>query len=100
MLKCCEAICTAYTRKEFGAVRPFDRPYDLLATEGGTAAMTYVSQTLKENKLLSMGAAYQVVLLVLSWVRARSLQMEAMKTGGQIQMLFIVLKELAQPFRW
>jgi aspartate 4-decarboxylase len=38
MLKHCENICAAYIRKEFGAGRPFD----LFATEGGTAAMTYV----------------------------------------------------------
>jgi len=55
MLKHCETICAAYIRKEFGAGRPFDRPFDLFATEGGTAAMTYVFQTLKENKLLQKG---------------------------------------------
>jgi aspartate 4-decarboxylase len=55
MLKHCETICAAYIRKEFGAGRPFDRPFDLFATEGGTAAMTYVFQTLKENKLLNKG---------------------------------------------
>jgi aspartate 4-decarboxylase len=55
MLKHCETICAAYIRKEFGAGRPFDRAFDLFATEGGTAAMTYVFQTLKENKLLKMG---------------------------------------------
>jgi aspartate 4-decarboxylase len=55
MLEHCEIICAAYIRKEFGAGRPFDRPFDLFATEGGTAAMTYVFQTLKENKLLKMG---------------------------------------------
>jgi len=55
MLEHCETICAAYIRKEFGAGRPFERPFDLFATEGGTAAMTYVFQTLKENKLLKMG---------------------------------------------
>ena len=55
MLKHCETICAAYIRKEFGAGRPFDRAFDLFATEGGTAAMTYVFQTLKENKLLKKG---------------------------------------------
>jgi aspartate 4-decarboxylase len=55
MLKHCETICAAYIRKEFGAGRPFDQPFDLFATEGGTAAMTYVFQTLKENKLLNKG---------------------------------------------
>jgi len=55
MLKHCETICAAYIRKEFGAGRPFDRPFDLFAVEGGTAAMTYVFQTLKENKILNVG---------------------------------------------
>ena len=55
MLKHCETICAAYIRKEFGAGRPFEQPFDLFATEGGTAAMTYVFQTLKENKLLKSG---------------------------------------------
>jgi aspartate 4-decarboxylase len=52
MLKHCETICAAYLRQEFGAGRPFERRFDLFATEGGTASMTYVFQTLKENKLL------------------------------------------------
>ena len=51
MLKHCETICAAYIRKEFGAGRPFD----LFATEGGTAAMAYIFQTLRENKLLKKG---------------------------------------------
>jgi len=55
MLKHCEIICAAYIRKEFGAGRPFDRHFDLFATEGGTAAMTYIFQTLMENKLLKKG---------------------------------------------
>ncbi len=55
MLNRCETICGAYIRKEFGAGRPFDTPFDLFATEGGTAAMSYIFQTLKENKLLSVG---------------------------------------------
>lgn len=60
MLKHCETICAAYIRKEFGAGRPFDQPFDLFATEGGTAAMTYVFQTLKENKLLNKGDAIAI----------------------------------------
>jgi len=55
MLKHCETICAAYIRKEFGAGRPFDTPFDMFATEGGTAAMTYVFQTLKENKIIQEG---------------------------------------------
>ena len=55
MLNHCETICAAYIRKEFGAGRPFDTPFDMFATEGGTAAMTYVFQTLKENKILKEG---------------------------------------------
>lgn len=55
MLRHAETISAAYIRQEFGAGRPFTTPFDLFATEGGTAAMTYVFQTLKENKILHSG---------------------------------------------
>jgi aspartate 4-decarboxylase len=55
MLKHCESVAAAYVRKELAAGTTFEREFDLFATEGGTAAMTYVFQTLRENKLLEKG---------------------------------------------
>jgi len=55
MLRCGERIVAAYLAQEMGWARRGDLRFDLFATEGGTAAMTYVFQTLIENKLLHRG---------------------------------------------
>lgn len=56
MLKNCETIVGAYLRQELCAgCTPPEKHFDIFATEGGTAAMTYVFNTLVENKLLAPG---------------------------------------------
>ena len=55
MLKNCELIVNEYIRKEMIDLHPFDGDFDLFATEGGTAAMTYIFNSLRENKILSPG---------------------------------------------
>jgi len=55
MLTCCERIVSAYLGQEMCGGRGCDDKFDLFATEGGTAAMTYVFNTLMENKILHKG---------------------------------------------
>ena len=55
MLKMAETIVAHYLRQEMIGKYPFVGQYDLFATEGGTAAMTYIFNTLRENHILSPG---------------------------------------------
>ncbi len=55
MLRLSEKIVAQYIRKEMIASEPFTGGFDLFAVEGGTAAMSYIFTTLKENKLLRPG---------------------------------------------
>ena len=56
MLKLSEKIVAAYLRKEMiGDTPSFRGNFDLFAVEGGTAAMTYLFTSLKENFLLTAG---------------------------------------------
>ena len=56
MLKISEKIVAAYLRKEMiGKTPSFRGNFDLFAVEGGTAAMTYLFTSLKENFLLNPG---------------------------------------------
>lgn len=55
MLKLSEKIVAAYLRKEMIGKTPFKGSFDLFAVEGGTAAMTYLFTSLKENFLLHAG---------------------------------------------
>lgn len=55
MLRCCEEIGRAYLALEMCAGKPPPGKFDLFATEGGTAAMSYVFNSLMENKLLHKG---------------------------------------------
>lgn len=55
MLKHCEIIVNQYLRKEMIDLHPFTSEFDLFATEGGTAAMTYVFNSLRENKIIGPG---------------------------------------------
>lgn len=51
-----EKICRAYLAREMGNKAPgFGKEYDLFATEGGTAAMVYIFESLQANHLLSKG---------------------------------------------
>ena len=56
MLKNCESIVAAYLDQELCAGAPSpEGKFELFATEGGTAAMTYIFETMVENKLLAPG---------------------------------------------
>ncbi|MDE6716617.1 MAG: bifunctional aspartate transaminase/aspartate 4-decarboxylase [Muribaculaceae bacterium] len=54
MLELSEEIVKAYMAKEMGNNAPgFGREYDLFATEGGTAAMCYIFDSLQANHLVN-----------------------------------------------
>lgn len=56
MLKLSEKIVSAYLRQEMAGRYPrFKGRFDLFAVEGGTAAITYIFNSLKENHLLNPG---------------------------------------------
>ncbi len=53
MLKLSEIIVGQYLRREMIGRHPFIGEFDIFATEGGTAAMTYIFNTLRENHLIA-----------------------------------------------
>jgi aspartate 4-decarboxylase len=55
MLNCCEKIVDAYLAQEMGYAQHDGCEFDFFATEGGTAAMAYVFNSLMENKILKKG---------------------------------------------
>lgn len=55
MLRNTEKIAAKYLRHEMVGRHPFVGNFDLFAVEGGTAAMTYLFNTLKTNHLLQAG---------------------------------------------
>lgn len=55
MLRHTETIVGAYLAKEMFGNEPRQGSFDVFATEGGTAAMTYIFQTLKANGLVKPG---------------------------------------------
>ena len=51
-----EPVLSAYVRQElFGGLHPVQNDFRLVATEGGTAAMSYLFQSLRANYLLNPG---------------------------------------------
>lgn len=55
MLRLSERIVGQYLRKEMIGKHPFIGEFDLFAVEGGTAAMTYLFNSMRENHLLAPG---------------------------------------------
>ncbi|AET90795.1 bifunctional aspartate transaminase/aspartate 4-decarboxylase [Caballeronia cordobensis] len=55
MLKLSEIIVGQYLRREMIGKHPFVGEFDIFAVEGGTAAMTYIFNTMRENFLISPG---------------------------------------------
>jgi hypothetical protein len=49
---------------------------------------------------ITLGIVYVVVLLLLFWVNANSLQVETLGDGEGSRLIIAVLKEMVQPFRW
>ncbi|SPB12887.1 aspartate aminotransferase [Caballeronia novacaledonica] len=55
MLKLSEQIVAQYLRREMIGKHPFVGDFDIFAVEGGTAAMTYIFNTMRENFLIKPG---------------------------------------------
>jgi aspartate 4-decarboxylase len=55
MLKLSEVIVAQYLRREMIGAYPFIGEFDVFAVEGGTAAMTYIFNTMRENHLIKAG---------------------------------------------
>ncbi|WP_250478993.1 MULTISPECIES: bifunctional aspartate transaminase/aspartate 4-decarboxylase [unclassified Caballeronia] len=55
MLKLSEQIVAQYLRREMIVKHPFVGEFDVFAVEGGTAAMTYIFNTMRENFLIAPG---------------------------------------------
>jgi aspartate 4-decarboxylase len=55
MLKLSEVIVGQYLRREMIGRHPFVGEFDVFAVEGGTAAMTYIFNTMRENRLITAG---------------------------------------------
>ena len=55
MLKLSEIIVGQYLRREMIGKYPFVGEFDTFAVEGGTAAMTYIFNTMKQNHLIKAG---------------------------------------------
>jgi len=55
MLKLSEIIVAQYLRREMIGKHPFVGEFDVFAVEGGTAAMTYIFNTMRANHLIKAG---------------------------------------------
>lgn len=55
MLALSEQIVGQYLRREMIGKHPFVGEFDVFAVEGGTAAMTYIFNTMRENRLIQPG---------------------------------------------
>jgi aspartate 4-decarboxylase len=55
MLRLSEVIVAQFLRHEMIGKYPFIGEFDVFATEGGTAAMTYIFNTMRENHLIKPG---------------------------------------------
>ena len=55
MLKLTEVIVAQYLRREMIGKYPFIGEFDIFAVEGGTAAMTYIFNTMRQNHLIKPG---------------------------------------------
>ena len=49
---------------------------------------------------IALGTAYLVVVLVLCWVSAQTVHMEAAVPGDEPGLIISILRELFQPLRW
>ncbi len=66
MLKICEQIVKIYLSSELSGTSIIADDFDIFATEGGAAAMTYIFQTLKSNGLISKGDKIGIVTPIFS----------------------------------
>ncbi len=70
-----------------------------LATYAGPA-VSLVRSPFQRRTNIALGIAYMVLLLALSWVSAQAVRVEAAVSGAEPGLIFSVLRELVQPFRW
>ena len=49
---------------------------------------------------IALGLAYLVLLFVLAYVNAQAVRVEAAGAGDVPGLIYSVLRELVQPFRW
>lgn len=66
MLKMCEQVVQRYLQQELFNRADVELDFDLFATEGGTAAMTYLFQTLSLNGLLKRGHKIAMITPIFS----------------------------------
>jgi aspartate 4-decarboxylase len=66
MLSHAEQIVGRYLRQEMGAGQPLAGAFQLFAVEGATAGITYVFNSLRENRLLSPGDAIAIGMPIFS----------------------------------
>ncbi|CAF3595503.1 unnamed protein product [Rotaria socialis] len=66
MLVLSEQIVRQYIRREMFGTHPLSGEFDLFAVEGGTAAMTYIFNSLRINGLLSQGDTIALGLPIFS----------------------------------
>lgn len=62
MLACCEQVVHDYLVRELCGNQPPAGRFDLFATEGGTAAMCYIFDSLMQNGLLKQGDSIAIFL--------------------------------------
>jgi len=71
----------------------------LLATYVGPI-VSLVRSPFHRRTNLALGITYLVLLLVLSWVSSHAVRLEAGGVGDDHGLIFRVLREMVQPFRW
>jgi len=71
----------------------------LLATYVGPI-VSLVRSPFHRRTNLALGITYLVLLLVLSWVSSHAVHLEAGGVGDDHGLIFRVLREMVQPFRW
>jgi len=70
----------------------------LAAYAGPVVAL--VRSPFQRHTNIALGFAYLVLLFVLAWVSSHAVQVEATGSGYESGLIFSVLRELVQPFRW
>ncbi len=70
----------------------------LAAYAGPVVAL--VRSPFQRHTNIALGFAYLVLLVVLAYVNAQAVRVEAAVSGDEPGLIFSVLRELVQPFRW
>ena len=70
-----------------------------LATYGGPG-VSLLRSPFDRRTNITLGVAYLVLLITLCWVNSLAASVEAAGTGKEPGLIFGILRELIQPFRW